>query len=163
VIFKYEESSMSRTDPEIGLVIAERSLQRRDSPRRTVVVSLGKPRRTKSSQDWECPLHIRGLGMRRVQYARGVDAFQALTMALEGIRFFLDRSRKPLAWKGVLDDTGFQRVMPLLPEPGGTRRMERLVDREMGRRLKRLKQRHGRRRGQKLKGAAARLPRATAP
>ena len=109
---------MSRTRTQIGAVIAERSLQRRDSPRRTVVVSLGKPRRTKGTQDWECPFQIRGSGMRRVEYGRGIDAFQALTMALEGIRYFLDRSRMPLAWTGVRDDTGFQRLIPLLPEPG---------------------------------------------
>ena len=137
---------MSRTPVQIGAVIAERRLHRRDSPRRTVVVSLGKPRRTKATQDWECPFQIRGSGMRRVEYGRGIDAFQALTMALEGIRYFLDRSRMPLAWTGVIGDTGFQRVIPLLPEPGGTRRMERLVDREMRLRLKELKRRHARRR-----------------
>ena len=126
-------------------VIAERSLRRRGSPRQAVVVSLGRPRRTSGTQDWECVFQIRGAGTRLVEYGRGIDAFQALTMALEGIRNFLDRSRMPLAWPGVLDDhTGFQRVIPLLPEPGGTRRMERLVDRELRQRLDRLKRRHER-------------------
>ena len=141
---------MSRTQAPIGTVIAERSLQRRDSPRRTVVVSIGKPRRAKGKQDWECPFQIHGSGIRHTEYGRGIDAFQALTMALEGIRYFLDRSRVPLAWAGVRQDhTGFQRVIPLLPEPGGTRRMERLIDRQLRLRLNQLKRRHARGRRQR--------------
>ena len=86
---------------------------------------------------------------------------ESVIAALEGIRFLLGRSRKPLAWTGVLDDTGFQRVIPLLPEPGGTRRMERLVDREMRCRSKRLKQRHERRRRVQARRASGRsTPRA---
>ena len=109
----------------------------------------------KGSQDWECPFRIRGLGAPRIEYAYGVDAFQALTMALQGIRYFLDGSRVPLSWTGVLEDsTGFQRLIPLLPEPGGTRRLERLVDRELRLRLERLKRRHrARRRGVSANGS----------
>jgi hypothetical protein len=131
---------MTRTGRQIGVVIAERTLERRDSPHRTVVVSLGKPRRTKGAKDWECPFRIRGSGMRRVEYGRGIDAFQALTMALEGIRYHFDRSGMRLGWQGVFEDqTGFQRVIPL-SEPGVTRQMERVVDRELRRGLQRLKQ-----------------------
>src|SRR5687768_6237440 len=141
---------MSRTQAPIGTVIAERSLQRRDSPRRTVVVSIGKPRRAKGKQDWECPCQIHGSGIRLTEYGRGIDAIRALTMALEGIRYFLDRSRVPLAWAGVRQDhTGFQRVIPLLPEPGGTRRMERLIDRQLRLRVNQLKRRHVCRRRQR--------------
>ena len=134
---------MSRRDHPFGTVIAERCLQQRGAPRRTVVVSLGKPRKMKRSEDWECPFRISGAGMSRVEYGCGIDAFQALTMALEGIRYFLDRSSTPLVWAGVLDDhTGFQRVIPLLPERGGTQRIERVVDQETRRRLKELQRRH---------------------
>lgn len=135
---------MRQTSRGLGVVIAERRLHRRDSPRRVVVVSLGRPRRTKGSQDWECPFETRGggVGSRRVECAYGVDAFQALTNALEGIRYFLDQSGVALGWTGVLDDdTGFQRLIPLLPERGGTRRLERLVDREAKLRVQRLKRR----------------------
>jgi hypothetical protein len=134
---------MSRGDNPFGGVIAERRLQPRGARRRTVVVSLGKPRKTKGSEDWECPFRISGAGIRHVEYGRGIDAFQALTMALEGIRYFLDRASTPLVWAGVLDDhTGFQRVIPLLPERGGTQRIERVVDQEARRRLKQLQRRH---------------------
>ena len=128
---------MGRTNGQIGSLVAERSLSQRDSPRRTVVVSLGKPRKVKGAQDWVCPFLIRGAGMRRLEYAYGLDAFQSLTMALEGIRHILDRSRLPLVWRGVLKDhSGFQRVIPLMPEASGTRRMERLVDSAVRDRLK---------------------------
>lgn len=134
---------MSRSDNPFGAVLAERRLQPRGATRRSVVVSLGIPRKTKGSEDWECPFRISGGGIRRVEYGRGIDAFQALTTALEGIRHFLDRSSTPLVWAGVLpDQTGFQRVIPLLPERGGTQRIERLVDQEARRRLKELQRRH---------------------
>ena len=118
-----------------GEVIARRRLNPRDTPRRSVVVSLGKPREAKAADHWEGPFRITGSGVRLLEYGRGVDAFQALTMALEGIRYFLDRLDTPLVWGDVFDDhSGFQRIIPLLPEPGGIargiRRMERVVDRE---------------------------------
>src|SRR5207249_2812305 len=84
-----------------------------------------------------------GAGIRQVEYGRGIDAFQALTMALEGVRYFLDRLDTPLVWGGVLDDdSGFQRVIPLLPERGGTARLERMVDRELLARMRKLERRH---------------------
>jgi hypothetical protein len=92
---------MSQADNPLGVVIAERRLQPRGVRRPTVVVSLGKPRKTKGSEDWECPFRITGSGIRRVEYGRGIDAFQALTMALEGIRYFLDRASTPLVWAGA--------------------------------------------------------------
>ena len=129
---------MSRHTVPFGPVIAERRLNPRGAPRRSVVVSLGRPRRTKGSDDWECPFRIAGAGKRRVEYGFGVDAFQALTMALEGIRHIVDRSDPPLVWSDTLDDhSGFQRVIPLLAEPSGaarsTARVERAVDREVRR------------------------------
>jgi hypothetical protein len=133
---------MSGRDTHIGLVIAERRLHVRGAPRRHVIVSLGQPRLTKASEDWECPFRIAGAGARVAEYGRGVDAFQALTMALEGIRYYLDRIDTPLAWSGVFDDQpGFQRTIPLLPDAAGTRQMERLIDREARRQLTVLKRR----------------------
>jgi hypothetical protein len=134
---------MTDRNKHIGVVIAERRLHVRGAPHRIVSVSLGKPRKTKGSDDWECPFQIAGAGTRVAEYGRGIDAFQALTTALEGIRHCLDRVDTPLAWSGVFDDhTGFQRLIPLLPEAAGMRRMERLIDREAQRRLSVLKRRH---------------------
>ena len=88
-----------------------------DAPGRSIIVSLGKPRKAKGADDWKCPFRIDGTGIRKVEYGYGVDAFQALTMALEGIRYFLDRLDTPLVWGGIFKDhSGFQRVIPSLPE-----------------------------------------------
>jgi hypothetical protein len=143
-----------------GAVIAERRLNPPDAPGRSIVVSLGKPRKTKGADDWRCPFRIDGTGIRKVEYGYGVDAFQALTMALEGIRYFLDRLDTPLVWGGMLKDhSGFQRVIPWLPEFHSlreadgtsakplavaryTRRIERLVDREADRWGREMKRKH---------------------
>jgi hypothetical protein len=77
-----------------GAVIAERRLNSRDAPRHSIVVSLGKARKTKGSDDWQCPFRIAGTGIRKVEYGYGVDAFQALMLALEGIRYFLDETAR---------------------------------------------------------------------
>jgi hypothetical protein len=131
-----------------GPVIAERRLHPRGAPRRSVVVSLGKPRKTKGFDDeWECPFRISGAGTRRLEYGRGVDAFQALAGALQGIRYFLDRMDTPVGWDRLEDEhSGFYRVIPILVGPGGmarnTARVERAVDREVRAWARDLKQRH---------------------
>ena|SRR5688572_26335585 len=130
-----------------GEVIARRRLNPPDAPGRSVVVSLGKPREAEEADHWECPFRISGSGIRQVEYGRGVDAFQALTMALEGIRYVLDRLDTPLVWGEIFDDhSGFQRIVPLLPEPGGIakgiRRMERVVDQETRRWAQEAKRRY---------------------
>ena len=130
-------------DKPFGPVIAERRLHVRNAPRRVVTVSLGRPRKTKGHDDWQCPFRIAGTDLKLVEYGYGVDAFQALMNALEGIRHFLDRSETPLAWTGVADDhTGFQRLIPLFPDFAGMRRLEGLVDREVQRLTRALKWRH---------------------
>lgn len=124
----------------VGTVIGERRLEFRDAPRKKLVVTLGKPRRTKGRPDWECPFRIKGPGVARLEFGYGVDALQALTTALEGIRYLLDEIGKPLAWSGVLPDhTGFQRMIPMLP--GISEQLERSLDREFGRHLRQLEQR----------------------
>ena len=152
---------MSRpTIPPFGTPIAERRLNPRGAPRRSVVVSLGKPRKTKGADDWQCPFRIKGAGIHKVEYGFGVDAFQALTMALEGIRYFLDRMDTPLVWGGMFEDhSGFQRFIPSLPEfpkkrerdgtPTGplavaryTRHIERVVDEEAVRWGQEMQRRH---------------------
>ena len=56
---------MSRSDNPFGTVIAERRLQQSGATRRTVVASLGDPRKTKRADEWECPFRISGAGMSR--------------------------------------------------------------------------------------------------
>jgi hypothetical protein len=134
---------MTGNKPTVANVIGERRLAFRDAPRKTLVVTLGKPRRMKGHQDWECPFRIKGAGVARLEFGYGVDALQALTTALEGIRVMLDEIGKPLAWSGVLPDhTGFQRLIPIAAGPKVSARLELLVDRELNRHLRQLERRH---------------------
>lgn len=128
-----------------GQIIAERHLVSRDHEASRVRVSLGKPRW--NGTEWECPFRIRSAGVSEVEFGRGVDSMQALTMALEGIRAVLDRKFGALAWEEVLpDDSGFQRAIPITFGGTFSRRLERLVDREVSRHVRQLKQRGARRR-----------------
>lgn len=140
--------------PRIGTVIAERRLAVRDSGGE-VRVAIGVPRRLPNGVDWACPFRITGAGMARVDHGYGVDAMQALTTALEGIRYTLDRTGLALGWnlgRGAVFDgeTGFARSIPFAFSPAFTRRIERLVDRllarESTREVQRLKRRAARRR-----------------
>jgi hypothetical protein len=134
------------TKPNVGNVIGERRLVFRDAPRKTVIVTLGKPRRMKGHQDWECPFRIKGADMTCLEFGYGVDALQALTSALEGIRVVLDEIGRPLAWSGVLPDhTGFQRLIPLADGAEFSARLERLVDRELNRHVRQLERRRKKR------------------
>jgi hypothetical protein len=136
----------ARAKPKVGNVIGERRLVFRDAPRKTLVVTLGKPRRTKGRPDWECPFHIKGPGIARLEFGYGVDAIQAITTALEGIRSVLDEIGKPLAWSGVLaDHTGFPRNIPIGAGAELAARLELLVDRELNRHVRHLERRHKKR------------------
>jgi hypothetical protein len=126
----------------VGKPIGERLLIFRDAPRKKLVVTLGTPRRVKGQQDWECPFRIKGPGVNRLEFGYGVDALQALTTALEGIRAVLDEIGKPLAWSGVLPDhTGFQRMIPFAAGADISARLDRSLDREFNRHVRRLKRR----------------------
>src|SRR2546430_10067153 len=125
-----------------GPVIAERQLSRAGS--RQVTVSLGKPRR--SGKDWECPFRIGGVGSRGVQYGYGVDAIQALTSALEGIRVTLERSGNRLPWiGGNPGDPGFERPVPNALGLEFSRRLNRMIDREVARFVRVQERRHAKR------------------
>ena len=132
---------------QLGPVIAERRLVSRGNARVRVRVSLGQPRPSKG--DWECPFDIRGQGVSILEFGYGVDSMQALTTAVEGIRVLLNENFGSLVWEdgGVLvDHSGFQRQIPLL-SGAFTRRLDRLVDRELNRHLRQLERRTATRRG----------------
>lgn len=144
--------------PRIGTIIAERRLIVRDSGAE-VRVAIGVPRRVGNGIDWACPFRIAGAGLARVDHGYGIDAMQALTTALEGIRYTLDQTGLALGWnlgRGAIFDgeTGFARPIPFAFGPAFTRRIERLVDR--------LLARESRREVQRLKRRAARRPRKAA-
>ena len=127
--------------PRIGTIIAERRLVVRDGGGE-VRVAIGVPRRDRNGFDWACPFRVHGAGVSRVERGYGVDAMQALTTALEGIRVVLDETGLALGWNlgagAVFDgETGFTRSVPIALGGGFSRRMERLLDRELRRDLQR--------------------------
>jgi hypothetical protein len=96
------------------VVYAERHLEVRGKRRETVTVLLGKPRRVKEDE-WVCPFWIEGSGVAVRDRAHGIDAMQALTCALEGIRVRLKETGKSLTWLEALpSDADFPRMIPYL-------------------------------------------------
>jgi hypothetical protein len=146
---------MKSGDRELGDILGERRIVFRDAPRRWFTVALGKPRKSEGDRDWHCPFRFKGASLNRLEYAHGVDALQALTMALEGIRSGLDRIGKPLAWSGVLPDhTGFHRLMPISAGGPVVAGIEEFVDREMRRRLREVERKYKRTHREKMMRAA---------
>ena len=134
-----------------GLVIGVRRLSRPGCHR--VTVTLGKPRRMKDGEDWECPFRIDGLRSRRILYGYGVDAIQALTTALEGIRVTLEQNGKRLSWiSGIPGDAGFERPVPRGLGLEFSRRLNRMVDREIARFVRAQERRHAKRPRNSTKG-----------
>jgi hypothetical protein len=93
-------------------VIAERTLTllEENSKKRHVYVRLGKPEESHDQTDYSCPIQIVGLEDDNVKQIFGVDAFQALQLALRYISFRLHHCRKDnlalYCWEEG-DDMGF--------------------------------------------------------
>lgn len=91
--------------------IAEREFQLRGPAERTVIVRIGVPEPDpKGGGNFRCPLQVTGLSNDAVQYAHGVDSFQALNLAFAGIRNLVKTNAEVLAsfhadfsltWEGV--------------------------------------------------------------
>src|SRR4030081_2369044 len=95
---------------DVGTVIATRELS--ISVGTTVTVLIGKPEKFPDSEDYYCPYQILGLGNQRVRYAGGIDAVQALELALKMIGTDLYTSKEvqagELSWPGgKKGDLGF--------------------------------------------------------
>jgi hypothetical protein len=86
--------------PSLGLLIARRILAEQDVAENKIVVSIGLPMPDRLSKHggWECPFLIEGVGESRVQRAFGVDAMQALILAIQGIRVGLEQTGRKLFW-----------------------------------------------------------------
>jgi hypothetical protein len=69
----------------VGKVLAERTLDLETNGEvRAVKVRIGMPRRIPDSPDFYCPYQIVGLADDTVRYTEGVDAAQAIYLAMEG-------------------------------------------------------------------------------
>jgi hypothetical protein len=100
---------------------------------KTVKVSIGKPEKA-NENEFACPFRITGLGNSDVQYGRGIDCFQALIMALEGIRASLERAGNSLTWAGGQQgEHGFPRFVPSFYGVDFSRHIDELIETEIRR------------------------------
>src|SRR4051812_14714818 len=79
--------------------IAVRRYAVADEPGREVVLTIGKPRKDPlPNHDWSCSVLIEGIPNERRRRVHGIDAVQALRMAMVYARRELDASGLPLMW-----------------------------------------------------------------
>ncbi|HEY3675671.1 MAG TPA: hypothetical protein VGK84_06725 [Candidatus Tumulicola sp.] len=81
-------------------VIASRSLLLDGSYK--VTIRIRRP--VKSGEDYDCEYEIKGLDDFDLQPARGVDAMQALLLAIQALRHHLRGYRGRLSWLGTEND-----------------------------------------------------------
>src|SRR5262245_33466883 len=111
----------SSSKSNIFRVLGTRWLTDSRNPRIRALVSLGEPEQV-AKQEWRCPYKIRGAGIRRVDYAYGVDALQALSLAFQGIRALVDSLPHNLGWMGEPMELAFPRTIPYFGSKKFTRR-----------------------------------------
>jgi hypothetical protein len=96
-----------------------------------VTVYVGKPER-KSEREFACPFQLVGVGEPILNYGRGVDCLQALTMALEGIRVALENTGRTYSWAGgETGDHGFRQLVPSFYGLGFSKHIERIIENEI--------------------------------
>jgi hypothetical protein len=97
--------------------------------KKTATVAIGSPERVKSDQ-WRCPCRIT-IGRRgRVTWVYGLDALQALQIALEFIRSELEG--KKLTWEGgESGDAGVYRVVTTALNLSMKTHLNAVIDREL--------------------------------
>lgn len=91
----------------LGEVIATRNLYLIGSSSK-IEIKIGKPARFSDAFDYYCPYQIIGIGTEKIKYAGGIDAVQALWLALHkiGAELYTSREAKTglLRWEG--DENG---------------------------------------------------------
>jgi hypothetical protein len=104
----------------VGPVIATRllSLVRDKKTTQEITVRLGQPKHMPDTSDYYCPYQILGIGSEKIKYAAGIDAFQAIQLAMGRIGADLwalnQECSGQLRWEGdEHGDVGF-------PTPAGT-------------------------------------------
>lgn len=113
-------------------VIARRSFQLApDHKRITVTLEVPEPDPESLHDDWRCAYRITGLGQSGRRYAYGIDAFQALQLAMVGIRSCLEPHRTRLSWAGGALEAAFPMYVPYSWGPRYTRRLEKSMHREV--------------------------------
>jgi hypothetical protein len=96
---------------DVGEIVATRklSLLGDDGGTSEVLVLLGMPKQSPGYSDYYCPYQIKGAGSEAVRYLCGIDAFQALQLAIRSLGSELDVLNEHLGgnlrWEG--DEKGW--------------------------------------------------------
>ena len=86
--------------PNIGRVIAQRTVTIPGVKHKSVTLSVGIPRQTDSDR-WKCPISIEGLEPAPIiDFVAGVDSLQALLIGVGCIRWHLMQSGEKFEWLG---------------------------------------------------------------
>src|SRR5262245_42077229 len=120
----WQQTNMS---VQLGKMIAERELIYRPNKRKHIIVRLGVPRE-EEPMVWMCPFQIAGVDRSRIDRALGLDAIQALVLALEKIRIQLARHAIGATWKGgEKGDPGFPVIVTTALGREFASRMSRII------------------------------------
>jgi hypothetical protein len=92
-------------------VIATRSILVKDKEKKITII-IGKPKQFPDTPDYYCPYQILGIGDEKIRYAAGIDAVQAIQLAMVMIGSDLytlkEATTGQLRWKGdEKGDLGF--------------------------------------------------------
>lgn len=119
---------MPRTDET---TIAVRVLSNANGERESVRICIDRPVEGDDG-DWICAYHIDGDGLDQGGEASGIDALQALTQAMEGVRIALKDNDRVLTWPGgEPGDIGIPRQVPTYIDRDTSERIEKLIDKEI--------------------------------
>jgi uncharacterized protein DUF6968 len=121
----------SSAPQRISRVAARRVFQQSGKSRRPVTLTIGVPQPVPGS-DWGCAVQVTGLDRRlsRPRFIFGIDALQALHLAMQFAGATLERSGYDLEWLGQKGDLGFPRFLPNLPQPQRDQ-LDRMIEREV--------------------------------
>lgn len=133
--------------------LAVRKLRDAGRGNRSITITLGLPRR--AGKDWLCPYGITGLGKRISKDVFGVDAIQAILLAMEAIRLDLEKTGRRLSWLGEDGETGFPRLVPTFFGAEFAARVNRIIDLEVSRLARALESKHRKAKNQQPKAQPA--------
>lgn len=102
---------------------------------RKIVANVFEPKETRDGT-WSCRIVIRGLRKAVQTDVLGEDSLQALQIAIQGIRFHLEQSDRPITWLDEAGDFGIYRELSGF-DVATTRKLESLIRREAARLTKR--------------------------
>lgn len=84
--------------------------------------------------EWRCDFTITGLEDEIRDAARGEDSLEVLILAIQGLRFYLERSGEPLRWAdGPVGELGLPRPIPDSYGIDVEKHLTKLVNDEVGR------------------------------